>query len=222
MSSSFNGGFLGLGQLELYNSSAGGRWSARGFEKNRRDVINGNSASFPVSSPQELMDSGAQSGNYFFRPPGLSQSVNLYYSANLEDSKGWVRVFSSPFRGTATVNFVGFDIPWKGILVQRNDNSFRGYTYFSNAQLYNERTSTATSTGGNKSGYRIYIGRSGGHGIYNTSQNPCSWQNASGAIGAGYNGTCGDFPNDLVWGTGDGDPFYANTSGTWEHWIWWD
>jgi hypothetical protein len=60
-------------------------------------------------------------------------------------------------------------------------------------------------------------------GIYNTGQTPCFWATASGAIGAGYDGgSCGSFPNGLLWGTGNGiNAVYDNRSGTWSIWGRW-
>jgi hypothetical protein len=178
----------------------------------------------PAASPSQLDAFVRPAGTYSFQPSGFASPIQLSYRPQMQDSRGWVLVFSSPYRSTATVNRVGQNIPWKGILVQRNNNQLRGYTYFTTTQLFNNRDSTATSTGGNRSGYRVFLGGPGSQGIYNTSQNPCSWGDSGGAVGAGWDGsTCGSFPNDLVWGTGQGGtPVYANRSGTWENWIWWD
>ena len=70
-------------------------------------------------------------------------------------------------------------------------------------------------------GYKVFFGYSGGHGIYNSSQETCNWGNSTGAIGAGYDGSCGTFPNDLRWGTGNATAYYNIIQGTWEIWIRW-
>lgn len=184
----------------------------------------GLSSSHPAGSPEELRQYGfSQAANYWYKIDTMPSAVQLYTDFTLQDSRPWVRVFSSPYNSTATINEVGKNIPWTGFLVQRNDNSFRGHTYFSTPQLFNTRSSLDISTGGNRSGSRIFIGNAGGHGIYNASQQPCNWGDSNNAVGAGWNGsTCGSFPNGLIWGTGQsGTATYANLSGTWEIWITW-
>jgi hypothetical protein len=153
----------------------------------------------------------------------MSSSRQMYYAPNMADGKSWVKVFSSPYSSTATINEIGNSIDFEGFLVQRNDAASRAYSYFGAKQLYNTRSSTDLTSGGTKSGFRVYLGQAGGHGFYNTVQSPCSWGDSNGAVGAGWNGsTCGSFPNGLIWGTGQsGTPNYTNLSGTWEHWIWW-
>jgi hypothetical protein len=151
---------------------------------------------------------------------------------NLADGRNWVRVFSSPFGSTATVNEVGKNIPFKGFLIQpslgeaKDTASFQTYSYFSTNQLFNTRNSTALTTGGNKPGFAVYIGYSGGHGFYNvnSSQSPCNWSNSVGLVGAAYDGSCGSFPNALRWGTGQsGTPIckMSATGTVWETWITW-
>lgn len=184
----------------------------------------GSSAGNPASSPAELRSLQiTKTGNYWYQIGTMASAVQLFTNFNLEDNKPWVRVFSSPYGSTATVNEVGKNIPWTGFLVQRNDNQLRGYTYFSTPQLFNQRNSTETSTGGNRSGMRVYIGYGGGHGIYSTTQGVCNWSIATNAVGAGWNGNlCGSFPNSLIWGTGQSNTAtYTNLSGTWEIWITW-
>lgn len=223
MSSFSNGRFLGRKSLDAYTSSDSAIWKINDLQQSKRDVIPGVLESSPVTSPQELTLAEAPAGDYWIKPNGFSSAIQMYFKPGLADVRGWVRVFSSPYSGTATVNLLNQGIPWKGILVQRSDNQLQGYTYFSTNQLYNSRTSTSTSSGGNRSGYRVYLGGPGAHGIYNTSQSPCNWGNSSGAVGAGYDGsTCGSFPNNLIWGTGTSGAAYTNRSGTWEHWIWWE
>lgn len=177
-----------------------------------------------VDSPQQLANSGVTTdGFYAYKSGSMTEAVLLFTRFNMADSRPWVRVFSSPFASTATVNEVGKNIPWKGFLIQRDGNDYRGIGYFSSAQLFNERGDTSTASSGGYAGYRIFIGQAGGHGFYNTGQTPCNWQNSGGALGAGYDGTCGTFPNGMRWGTGNGGtPNYTMVGGTWETWIWWD
>jgi hypothetical protein len=186
--------------------------------------LDGSTQALAAESPTDLRSLGLSgTSNRWYKATGMSTAVNLFTNFNLEDGKAWVRVFSSPYNSTATVNEVGKSIPWTGFLVQRNDAVLRGYTYFASRQLFNQRNSTDTSSGGTRSGRRVYIGFAGGHGIYSIAQGVCSWGTASNAIGAGWNGsTCGSFPNGLIWGTGQSNTAtYTNLSGTWEIWITW-
>lgn len=177
-----------------------------------------------ADSPQQLANLGITTdGFYAYKTGSMAQAVSLYTRFNMVDSRPWVRVFSSPFASTATVNETNKNIPWKGFLIQRDGNDYRNYSYFSSNQLFNTRQDNSTASGGNKGGYRIFIAYNGGHGFYNTGQQPCNWQDSNGAVGAGYDGSCGTFPDSTRWGTGNsGTPNYTMVGGTWETWIWWE
>jgi len=180
-----------------------------------------------VANPQVLRDSAITTdGNYSFFAPNNGQTVAriLYVKFNMVDSKDWVLVMQHTSRGSATINEIGYSIPWKGICLENPSGGYT-YSYFSTYQAYNTRTDTATTTGGNKSGYRVFLGSSGGHGFYNTSQSPCNWSVSSGSVGAGYvqnNGACGTWPDGLIMGTGTGNFDYSEQSGIWKTWIWMD
>ena len=164
-------------------------------------------------------------GYYTYRIPNTLSSVDLYTAFNYVDSKPWVKVFSSPFASTATLNHVDIGLNFKGFMLQQPNGADRVYSYFSTSKAFATRNTTGeTTTGGNRSGYRVFIGYAGGHGFYNTSQATCNWGDSAGAVGAGYDGSCGSFPNGLRWGIGNsGTPHYTmRTSSTFETWIWWD
>ncbi len=177
----------------------------------------------PFTSPQQVKDFGYSDGLYYFKTAQMSEPRLLLVNSNLADNRPWVKVFSSPYGGTATLNEININLPFKGILVRRSTGDLLGYGYFNNEQQYQTRTSNAVMDFGEKAGYRVFLGGAGSHGIYNTSQAPCNWANSSGSVGAGFNGSsCGSFPNNILWGTGTSGATYSNMSGTWEHWIWWD
>jgi len=121
----------------------------------------------------------------------------------------WAVGFESETRGTAYTNHLGLNIPFEWMMVYEVDNPsniMRGG--FANGYLaFNQRSQTQTtdkSGTGFTTGYRIYLGYAGGMGFYRTDQDVCSWNQSTGAVGAGYDGaTCGSFPNNLVWGTGN-------------------
>ena len=182
-----------------------------------------------VANPQELRAQNITTdGSYYIRAATSGQTQNrlLYVKFNMVDSKDWVLVFQAPNRGTATVNELGYSIPWKGLCLETPGGTFY-YSYYTSYKLFNTRgndTQGETTTGGNRSGYRTYLGGGGAHGFYNTAQGTCSWGDSNGAVGAGWDGTtCGTWPNGLIMGTGNsGTPNYSEQSGTWKTWIWMD
>ena len=180
------------------------------------------SLAYPFISPYQAQELGATSGNtYYFRAGRMTAARQMEYRSNYYDNKPFCCTFRSAYASTATVNEIGLNIPMQGLLVQRDALDQRAAVYFNTFQQYNAVSSLAAD-----SGYayrRVHLGSSGAHGIYNNTQNPCSWGDSIGAIGAGWDGsTCGSFPNDLKWGTGvSSTPVYTNRSGTWSHWVTW-
>ena len=179
----------------------------------------------PFSSPTEARILGYTSGDYYFKSGSMSSPQLLEFQRDYYENRGWVCVFRSPYRSTATTNRIGLNIPMGGLLVQRDALDLRAAVYWSTPITYNTVGGAGNNTA--DSGYsprRVILGGSGGHGIFATNQNQCSWGTATGAIGAGWDGsTCGSFPNDLVWGTGRSDTAtYENRSGIWSHWITWN
>jgi hypothetical protein len=180
------------------------------------------SLSYPFLSPYQAQELGAISGNsYYFKSGRMTAARLMEYRSNYYDSKPFCCTFRSVYASSATVNEINQNIPMQGLLVQRDALDQRAAVYFNTFQQYNAVSSLAAD-----SGYayrRVHLGSAGAHGIYNNTQNPCSWGDSDGAIGAGWDGgTCGSFPNDLKWGTGvSGTPVYTNRSGTWSHWVTW-
>lgn len=176
----------------------------------------------PFSSPMQAQSYGYSAGTYYFRSGTMSAPLLLEYQPNYYENRPFCCVFRSPFRATATTNRIDLNIPMGGLLVQRDALDLRAAVYWSAPITYNTVLGSGNNTA--DSGYsprRVILGGSGGHGIYRTDQTQCNWGVSTGAIGAGYNGTCGGFPNDLVWGTGTSGAVYANQSGIWSHWVTW-
>jgi hypothetical protein len=178
----------------------------------------------PFLSPAEAQSFNTPDGNYYFKSGSMSTAQLLEYKNNYYESKSWVCVFRSPYASTATTNKIDLSIPMGGLLVQRDTLDIRAAVYWSSPITY-QTIGNASPRDTADSGYsprRVMLGYGGGHGIYNTSQDVCSWGNSSGAVGAGYDGgSCGTFPDSLRWGTGTGGSGYSNMSGTWDHWIYW-
>ena len=177
-------------------------------------------------------------GTYYFAPPGATDAtIQLYYEPNLRGTGfNFVRVFSSPTAipgsgtlKTATVNHIGKNLPITQLMVNNVGSasnwatagwSSGGYRRFNTLGANSDYPTTGTKSG---TGFRVFFGNGGGHGIYNSSQNPCSWSNSTGSIGAGYYNDCGNFPDRLLWGTGNSSYNYDNivTDSVWEIWIRW-
>ena len=182
----------------------------------------------PFGSPLQAQLLGYTSGSYYFKYGSMSSAQQLFFQAKYYEGKPFCKVFSSPFGSVATLNKLDLSIPMGGLLVERDTYDFRAAVYWSTPISYNTVGGVGNNTA--DSGYpyrRVILGAGGGHGIYNTSQQQCNWQDSIGAVGAGYNGsTCGSFPDNLIWGTGQPaapypTPVYTNMSGTWSHWIYW-
>lgn len=174
----------------------------------------------PFSSPEQAQTYGAFAGTYYFKSSGMSVPLAMEFQPAYIDGYPYVCVFRSTYNSTATTNLLGNSIPMKGLLVQRDTLDYRGAVYWNTATTYTQTTSFTADSG---YAYRkVMLGYGGGHGIYNTNQNQCSWGNSTGAIGAGYDGgTCGSFPNGLIWGIGTSGAAYTERSGTWSHWVYW-
>ena len=173
-------------------------------------------------------------GYYWIKTTGMSSAVQCYINFGMLDSKDWVLMAhwnqTSSTGGTQqNINnqnekdHVGKNIPWKGFAYD-DDGSYT-YSYFSSYDPYNNRNASGygTSSGGNKGGYKVFIGYAGGMGWYNTGQSACAWSNNSGMVGAGYDGSCGTYPGSLRFGTGSGGAFMSsNHTGQIKMWIWMD
>jgi len=199
---------------------------ARSFSITISPTLDGSTSARAATSPQGLRNVGiSTNGSYWIYAPnnGQTQARLLEVEFNAADGKDWVKVMQHNNRSTPTINELGYSIPWKGYMIQ-GPSTGKIYSYFSSYQAYNSRGSGSTTSGGNKGGYRVFFGAAGGQGFYNTGQNPCSWGDSSGAVGAGWDGgTCGSWPNNLIMGTGNGGtPVYSEQNGTWYHWIWMD
>jgi hypothetical protein len=185
------------------------------------------SQSNPFSSPTEAKANGATNGTvYYFKDSTMPAAVQATYSSISNDSSlGYINVFSAPSGSTATVNLISSSIPFKRFYVQRSTGDLWAYVVFASTQTYAATSGITGSSGANNlgvtAGTKVILGSAGGHGIYNTGQSACNWGSATGAIGAGYDGTCGSYPNGLKLGTGMNDPYQANMSGTYEFWVNW-
>jgi hypothetical protein len=215
-----------ISQVSIYNRALTASEVQRNFNALKsRFAPDYGSISNPFSSPVEAQNIGYPAGTYYFKSGAMSSPLLLEYQPNYYENRPFCCVFRSPYRSTATTNRIDLNIPMGGLLVQRDALDFRAALYWSTPITYNTVGGSGNNTA--DSGYsprRVILGGSGGHGIFATNQSQCNWGSATGAIGAGWDGsTCGSFPNDLVWGTGRSDTAtYDNRSGTWSHWITWN
>jgi hypothetical protein len=161
-----------------------------------------------------------------------SQAVQAFVHFNRLDSKDWVLMMElnqsgsqsgSIATGMTPQDCIGYSIPWRGFNLEKDGTNY--YSYFGSHRAYNERGTedTNTTTGGNKDGYRVFLGKLGGHGFYTANQSPCNWAEGPGSVGAGFDGSCGSYPNTLRMGFGQsGSPYYSLSTGTWRSWVWMD
>ena len=196
------------GYVEVYNGSEWRPWTTTESS----------------STPATYRSAGTTTnGSYSIYAPndGQTESVTANVYFNMVDGKDWVEFFRHTNEGTATINLMEKSIPWKGYCIEDPNGNYY-YTYFNTFQAANTRNDNSTSTGGNRSGYRVYLGFAGGHGIYNPAvSGTCNWSNNSGGVGAGFDGSCGSFADDLRMGT-SGSPYVSKISGTWKHYLWMD
>jgi hypothetical protein len=215
----------GIGPIMIYHRALSQSEILVNYMAHKGRFIPNGTIEKPFNSPYQAQSLGYGDGNYYFLDGSMSTPTLLEFKNNYYEGRSWVCVFRSPYNSTETTNKLGLNMPMGGLLVQRDSLDIRGAVYWSSPILYN----TISNPGNNTAdfGYsprRILLGFAGGHGIYTTSQGVCGWSNGLGSIGAGWNGsTCGSFPNGLLWGTGQANTAtYANASGIWSHWIYWE
>ena len=165
-------------------------------------------------------------GTYWVKTAEMANPIETYINFGLVDSKDWVLMMHLNQNNSQSGSLVGSDhinkdIPWKGFNLEKDSTYY--YSYFSSYQSYNTRSTQSTTSGGNMGGMYVFLGQAGGHGFYATNQAPCSWSTANGAVGAGYDGSCGSYPTTLRMGFGSsGGPNYSLSTGQWKSWVWMD
>ena len=206
----------GTSRPEFYNSAA---WAIAGEKTSTATPSEtpGRTSGNPITTG---FSNGIAGKDYWIRPNNSGTATLARYSGNdfKSTGRGYFLLFSAPDAATATVNQINRDLQWNMMIIEKEGGVWHSIG-FDTYQTFNTRTSTATGTIGTKLGFRVFFGGGGQHGIYNTAQNPCSWGDSTGAIGAGYDGSCGAYPNDLRMGEGTGGPFYTNRGGTWNYWF---
>jgi hypothetical protein len=189
-------------------------YQATGFPLNTEGTAVTDLSAFEATSPQ--------AGWYYIQPTGAASAALVEYSGiDFKSSgKGYFRWWRSVDTLAPTINHYGLSWQFDEMLVDLESVEYQD-VIFNSAQTFNQRDSTAVADGGSRAGYRVFFGYAGGHGIYNTSQSPCFWSVSTGAIGAGYDGNCGSFPNNLRMGTGTSSANYANRGNTISFWFRW-
>ena len=132
---------------------------------------------------------------------------------------------SMPIVGT---DKLGCALPFRGFYYESNHGNRFGiygtreavpWRKYQQTQI----TDVSTGEGGSSAGYRLFLGNTGGHGFYNTGQLPCNWGNAANGLGAGFDGSCGNYPGALRFGVGNsGNPHYSVYGGSVKSWVWID
>jgi hypothetical protein len=189
-------------------------------------IVDG-SVNHPFASPMQAQVLSVASGNYYFKSKYMASPELLSFQPRYYENLPFCCVFRSTVQTAATTNKIDLYIPMRRLLVQRDTLDIRAAVYPTYVNSHYGTTSTDIEIGtgifvNNGWDFKIMLGQAGGHGIYNSSQEPCNLVSSTGSIGAGYNGTtCGSFPDNLLHGTGTNNAVYDNISGTWSHWVYW-
>lgn len=205
-----------------YDTSNNNTWIYDGTTWNTW-ITGGNLGSIgnPITSAS-LGSFGGNAGEYYYiQTPNGSIGSAIYSGANYKGTgKKYFKMWQADQNSAPSENLIAEGHFFNEILIENSGGTWHN-AIFASHRPYATTSDTTTSTGGSRTGYRVYLGYAGGHGIYNTSQNPCSWGNSAGAWGAGYiNSTCGSWPNGLLMGSGiSGSPAYTAVGGTWQFWI---
>lgn len=210
-------------------------------KNNEWSVVPGSTEATAFASVDAADDAAAQNiiieGTHYFKFSPNHAVALYYYKPNAYNTgltqKGAIRVFVAASQSAPTENYTGNNIPMDYIVVGRRTGSTTGEfnqsaeVEFSSQQLFNSTTGINgvsrnywNNGGTNYNGTKVMLGGGGRHGIYKSTQNACSWSSANGSVGAGFDGSCGSWPNGLKLGLGDGDAYYNNISGTFEFWVW--
>ena len=222
-----NGGLIGP-KKTVSTSAASGIWATRDAQREKGALNWPGSPGFtegnPATSPADLRLNGITTdGDYYINSSANGQTATRLVPVrfNYHDGRDWVIAYQSVYNTSPSIEHLGYSIPWKGLLVEQGDGT-KQTAYFSAFRPYNQTNSTTTATSGTKSGYRVYLGLAGGHGIYNTGQSPCSWSECSGMSGSIYDGDCGTYSSNPQLGVCGGAPFGNVVTGTWKFLIWMD
>jgi len=204
----------GANGMIRYNSTEG-RYEGYSTDTGGWDALN-------VGVIESMASFSGQAGQtYTIKPPGATSSFSAVYSGDNYKGSGygffrWWRGYGTGNANPASVSLdlVGNGYQYYAVMVEDEGNNGGGgygsgiksyeYAVWSSLQTFNSLSSNsnyATShsfTTGN-SVYAMW-GGNGGHGLYDSSVNgQCNWGNGgtATAIGAGYDGSCGVYPNSL-------------------------
>lgn len=180
---------------------------------------------YPIEHLGNWENKSPPQGWYWIKPPGASEAFFSEYSGGNYKSTGygfWRWWRCNDDYHTILNHHYNKGYQWNLLMVEKENTGTWQTAGFSTNQTFNQRNSTALSTSGTRTGYRVYFGYAGGHGIYNSGQSVCNWGSSSGGLGAGFNGSnCGSFPDNLYMGTGGGSNTYGGRGGVWSFWFRW-
>lgn len=191
-------------------------YGSTGWTKINEDLSPG-TLNNPVTSSNLSSFSGVAGNNYYVNSGSFNDSIE-YSGANFKgQGRGYWKAWHGGHLTVQVSSILGQSFSFSHILIE-GTGGYHTMT-FSSPIDFNSRSSTTTASGGTRSGYRLYLGAAGGHGIYNTSMSPCNWSTTTGAFGAAYNGSCGSYPNSLIMGAGSSGVYPSASGGTWKFWI---
>ncbi len=203
-----------LNVTKIYGSS--------GWTKIHEDLSIGTLNNPVTSSNINTFNGIGIAGDIYYVNSGSFNDSIEYSGANYKgQGRGYWLAWHGGHNTSQVSSILGQNFSFSHILIEAigGPNTYHTMT-FSSARTFNTQNSTGTASGGTKSGYRLYLGYAGGHGVYNTGQSVCNWGSSAGAFGSGFDGSCGSYPNSLRMGNGAaGTPYYNSYGGTWKFWI---
>jgi len=199
-----------LDELQISNTIRTTQEIAEAYSMGRNYYLNKTISTTDLSAKTSLpfYIAADRPGTYLSATLGKSAFVNYQPDANtvglwhLDENDGWTLLATLADNGAVSPNLLGNSIPFTALRAECTDGTNQKIATFDTPQLANATTGITSNNG-----YKVMLGYAGGYGIYNTSQNVCSWGNALGMIGAGWDGsTCGTYASALKVGTA-----YVNT-----------
>ncbi len=200
--------------LKIYDANDG-TWN-NVYESPIGDITN------PITTSNISQFAGNAGDMYYVTSPTSGVTLQLEYSGDNYKSqgRGYFLAWEGGHTRAQVSSILGQNFYFSHILIDAVGGPSTYHTQtFSALRPFNTSSDTTTAASGTRSGYRLYLGGAGSHGIYNTAQSPCNWGSSAGAFGSGYDGSCGTYPSGLRMGDGTGGPTYTNYGGDWYYWI---
>jgi hypothetical protein len=150
---------------------------------------------------------GLSSGYYWLDPDGAGANKPFQGFCDMSgNGGGWTRIAVLRHLSSVQENLLDRGLTFTEFRAV-TDTGGSSIATFSAAQT----ATTGLAVNSNNS-LKVMLGVAGGFGIYNQSQNACSWSSCQGQFGSGFDGSCGAFPDLLRVGRCTNADPYLDTS----------